>query len=207
MKFIKYLTGFITIIFSVVIFQACDETLPEYKSPPDILTAKITVPDSGSSYYFSIREYYPDPTWRPRVTFYTPDSIMFRFEVKNIYDKVISDSSDVGGYLKIWDPVYPDNIAIVPFTNSSLSPYKEILEIKPDENIWLKASWKKLLLQDGSYVWIGKQADDTPDYRIRYRPILLKAKAYIKLYKKLGIVVTPDIEFKLDIVSTFIIPG
>ncbi len=207
MKFIKYLTGFITIILSVVIFQACDETLPEYKAPPDILTGRITIPDSGASYYFSIREFYPDLSWRPGVTFYTPDSIVFRFEVMNVYDEVIQDSSEVGGYLKIWDPVYPDNIAIVPFTSSSLSPYKEILEIKPGEKIWLKASWKKLLLQDNSYVWIGKQPSDTPDNRVRYGPFILKAKAYIKLYKKLGLVVTPDTEFKLDIVSTVIIPG
>ncbi|MDP2207337.1 MAG: hypothetical protein Q8K98_01015 [Bacteroidota bacterium] len=207
MKFIKYLTGFITIIFSVGIFQACDETLPEYKAPPDILTGRITIPDSGSSYYFSIRERFADPTKPPRVTFFTPDSIVFRFEVLNVYDEVIQDSSEVGGYLKIWDPVYPDNIAIVPFTSSSLSPYREILEIKPDEKIWLKTSWKKLLLQDGSYVWIGKTSDDTPDGRVRYGPFTLKAKAYIKLYKKLGLVITPDIEFKLDIVSTVIHPG
>lgn len=205
MKFINYLTGFITIIFSLGIFPACDETLPEYKAPPDILVGRITVPDSVTPIYFNIREYYFDPTKSPKVTFFTPDSIMFRFEVTNIYDEVISDSSDVGGYLKIWDPVYPDNIAIVPFSNSSLSPYREILEISPDNKIWLKVSWKKLMLQNGPYVWEGKQSEDIPDDRVSYN-FPLKAKAFIKLYKKLGLVVTPDVEFKLYIVSRVIQP-
>lgn len=206
MNLIKYFTSIIAIIFIVVIFQACDETLPEYKAPQDILTGRITVPDSGSTLFFSIYEYYFDVNRNPRVSFFTPDSIYFRFEVKNIYDEVISDSAEVGGYLKIWDAGYPDRIAIVPFTNNSLSPIREIIEINPDEKIWLKVSWKRLLLQDGAFVWIGKPSNDTPDGRVRYSPISLKAKAYIKLYKKLGLVVTPDLEFKLDIVSRVDMP-
>lgn len=207
MKYFMCIILVIIILFNII-YVGCDETLPEYKEPPNILTGAIFSPVNSSTITFNVREFYRDPSGQPIVTFYGVDSMILRLEVENIYDTPIKDSTEIGGYIKIWDPIYPENIAYAPFSRNSLSPYTDYLTIDTGKTgkKFLKTGWK-LKLQDGAYIWFGKRADDYPNNRVVYGPFILKAKAYIKLYKKLGLIVTKEIEFKLEIISTVVIPG
>lgn len=188
-------------VLLLVVLPSCDESLPEYKEPPDVLIGKIITPDSASVFRFNIQERYPSDDRYYKVIFYGNDSIIFRFEIQNVYKKVIEDKTDIGGYVKIWDPLLPQNFATVPLNRSSLVPYRDTLQIRVGEKVWLKSAWKKLRFDDLTYAFRGKPSENYINGKIRYRPIQLKAKGYLRLYKKLGFVITPDITFSIDVIS------
>ena len=204
----KFFNIFIFLVSFILVFflPACDETLPEYQAPPNVVIGGIIQPGSVGAYRFNIVERFPTSPQFYKVIFVGIDSLIFRFEVQNVYEEVIEDKADVGGYVKIWDPILPDNYATVPLTQSSLTPNRDTLRIRPGDKAWLRTTWKKLMYDDGSWPWVGKPNEDYGEGRIRYKPITLKAKAYIRLYKKLGFVVTPEINFTLDIISTIYDP-
>ncbi len=197
MKIIILIYIVVLLVLSVV-FQACEESLPEYIEPKNIVIGNITSPGDGSNYSISVFEKYwgtPDPiTLRyPSVTFIGLNAIGLEITVKNIFNDVVSDSTFVGGYVKIWDPIDPENIVTQLIKKTDLSPNPDVLTLQPDQFVKLKVDCK-LLNDEGRYIWLDKPYTEIES---AYSPIPLKLKAYVRLYKKLGYAVTPEMSINL----------
>jgi hypothetical protein len=188
----------ICIFVLLFILSACDEKLPVYVEPANILVGSVTSPQSGSDYSISIFENY----WRatdsithifPSVTFNGLNVLGLEITVKNIYNDVVSDSTFVGGYVKIWDPIDPTNVVTHLIKRTDLSPNPDVLNINPGGFVKLKVDCK-LRNDYGKYIWLDKPYSEIDG---GYSPIAFKVKAYVRLYKKLGYTVTPEMTINL----------
>jgi hypothetical protein len=202
----KYLIHRLATIFIFVLLftlSACDEKLPVYVEPKNVLVGSITSPQNGSEYNISVFEKYwrtPDSiTHRyPSVTFNGLNVLGLEITVKNIYIDVVSDSTFVGGYVKIRDPIDPNNVVTYLIKRTDLSPNPDILNINPGGFVKLKVDCK-LRNDDGKYIWLDKPYSEIDG---AYSPIFFNVKAYVRLYKKLGYIVTPEMTINLVVKGT-----
>lgn len=193
-----FLTGLIVFI------PACDELLPEYTEPANVLIGKIVQPVENATYPIVTHEdhrYEP-----PAISFRGDSTINFRLEVLNTYEDVISESTYVSGYIKIWPATDKDNEIIQNIVTYNLNQYSPVLVIPVGGKVYLDVK-TKFRNTEGDYIWLGKSRVEYPIGTVTYSPIRLKVKAYIRLYKKLGLIVTPEMNFTLSIVGTVYYPG
>jgi hypothetical protein len=194
-----------TVLLFTLLYPGCEETLPVYSEPQNILTGKIIEPTDGASYEISIFENH---RWEPPLTQFVGDStIHFRLEVQNVYNDVIEDSTYVSdGYVKLWDPSRPENYVTHYIKIVNLNRHSDVLTIRPGDKVWLDVNCR-LLCDNGYFFWNGKRYIENPIGFITYDPIRLVGKAYIRLYKKLGMVVTPELSFNLRASGRAFWPG
>ncbi len=196
--FYLFLTGLIVFV------PACDESLPEYTEPENVLIGKIIGPVENTTYSIVIHENHEyDP---PAISFRGDSTIIFRLEVLNTYDEVIAESTFVSGYVKIWLATDNENEIIQNIVPSDLIQYSPVLEIPAGGKVYLDVK-VKFRNTRGDYIWLGKSRIEYPIGTVTYLPIKLKAKSYIRLYKKLGPIVTPEINFTLSVSGTVFYPG
>jgi hypothetical protein len=199
----RYLMPRLAAIFIFVLLftlSACDEKLPVYVEPANVLVGSITSPQSGSDYNISVFEKYwrtPDSiTHRyPSVTFNGLNVLGLEITVRNIYNDVVSDSTFVGGYVKIWDPIDQANVITHLIKRTDLSPNPDVLTINPGGFVKLKVDCK-LRNDDGKYIWLDKPYSEIDG---AYSPIPFRVKAYVRLYKKLGYTVTSEMTINLAV--------
>lgn len=202
----KILLTFI-LLFSLNFFS-CDESLPEYKAPENVLVGSIIVPADQSVYNLQISELYN--TYPPRVVYSGASTIMIRIRVKNIFDEVLEDSAMVGGYVKIQDLNDEDNFVIQNIKYSDIKPFPgklgEIIRIRPNEQFDVDVECK-YLNENGLHLWRNKDYVESPPGFVTYDTIPLKIKAYLRLYKKLGPVITNEIVIYLNVKASVYYPG
>ncbi len=191
-----------------VFFYSCEESLPEYKAPENVLTSSIIVPADQSNYNLQITELYS--TYPPRVIFSGTSTLMVRLRVKNIYDDVIEDSAFVGGYVKIQDLNDEDNFVIQNIKYADIKPFPgklgEIIRIRPNEQFDIDVECK-YVNENGLHLWRNKEFVESPPGQYSYSPIPLKIKAYLRLYKKLGMIVSNEIVINLSVKASVYWPG
>lgn len=191
----KYLVVFL--LFFLLSVPSCEESLPDYVEPKKVLVAKITYPLDSSSYAISVFENYstldPETGTKPRVYFIGSDAIGIEVRVTNTYDEVISDSAFISGYVKLIDPANDENVVTHTIKKTDLTPIFDVIQIKPNGFVTLKIDCK-LRNDEGKYIWLDKPYTEIESI---YSPIPLKLKAYVRLYKKLGYVVTPEMNINL----------
>lgn len=189
-------------------FFSCDESLPEYKAPEKVLTGNIIIPADQSVYNLQISELYT--TYPPRVVYSGASTIMIRIRVKNIFDEVLEDSAMVGGFVKIQDMNDEDNFVIQSIKYSDIKPFPgklgEIIRIRPNEQFDVDVECK-YVNENGLHLWRNKDYIESPPGFITYDTIPLKVKAYLRLYKKLGPIITNEIVIYLKVSASIYYPG
>lgn len=198
----------LVILIASFIFTSCEESLPEYKPPENILVASILVPADQSTYPLRVLEDYR--TFPPKVTYSGSSTLMIRIRVKNIYDEVLEDSAKVGGYVRIQDLNDEDNFVIQPIKYADVKPFPgklgEIIRIRPNEQFDVDVECK-YVNENGLHLWRNKDFIESPPGFVTYDTIPLKIKAYLRLYKKLGPVITNEIVINLKVTASVYYPG
>lgn len=189
-------------------FFSCEESLPEYKPPENVLVGNILVPANQSTYRLQISEFYT--TNPPRVVYSGSSTLMVRIRVKNIYDEVLEDTAMVGGYVKIQDMSDEENFVVQPIKYSDVKPFPgklgEIIRIRPNEQFDVDVECK-YVNENGLHLWRNKDYIESPPGFVTYNTIPLKIKANLRLYKKLGPIITNEIVVYLNVSASVYYPG
>lgn len=192
----------------VLFFYSCDESLPEYKEPQNVLMSSIINPIDGSTYNLNVTENHA--TEPPRVTISGSSTLMVRMRVKNNYDEVIEDSAYVGGYIKIEDVTNPGNFIIQNIKYTDVKPFPgklgEIIRIRPGEqfDVDVECEFKNT---DGIYIWLGKESIEQSSGYVTYKVFPLRIRGYLRLYKKLGPIISQSIIINLAVAAKVYYPG
>lgn len=196
------------IVVLSIIFYSCEESLPEYNPPEDVLVGSILIPADQTTYRLQITELYT--TYPPKVVYSGSSTLRVRIRVKNIYDEVLEDSAMVGGYVRIQDIKDEDNFVIQKIKYADVQPFPgklgDIIRIRPNEQFDVDVECK-FVNENGLHLWRNKEFIESPPGFVTYDIIPLKIKAYLRLYKKLAPVITNEILVYLSVSASVYYPG
>lgn len=114
----------VLVILGVSLLLGCNESLPPYQSPVDLLSIrKIDVHVDG----------------------FTRSNLVIDIKGVNNYDDTLQDTARVNGTLDVWFPSHDNWRITLPVTNDNLKPPTELigrlLTIDPGDTFHLQLSW------------------------------------------------------------------
>lgn len=126
----------VCIIGIFLILMKCEESLPSYQSPSDLL---------------AIRQMQAEVGGVERST------LVFDIKGVNNYDDTLQDTARVSGTLDVWFPSHENWRITLPITNADLKPPSRLigrlLTIDPGDTFRVQVSWN-LLLQSGEDILV-----------------------------------------------------
>jgi len=151
---ILHLHRVIFLLLPAFIFLSCDDLLPTYQKPENILEAGFTSIDTSLIKYSGWL--YQVPVYR-----YTESSpYNFILQIRNRYTETIQSTADIQGKLEIWVAANPALKATIPLTSSNalllnspaiFNPVTGILTLNPNQKLFLKTQWN-FKMDDGHWI-------------------------------------------------------
>ncbi len=184
-------------IVSIVIVFGCNEILPEYSQPENLLSAEV-VPLNVASDTVS---YYIIDNNNPNLVFIRLDSPFNGYEIRiiNTYEETIQDDADVTGTVElIWND-QPKFSAEIPVTlpavfSQHYDPSTGLITVNPGDTIVLRVYWN-FRFTSGEWAFTKQGGTDGPSFFVapkitayyRYHhPMYLTVKTKVKLFRSLS---------------------
>ncbi len=176
----------LTVVSLGLIFMRCNESLPTYKFPDNVLSFQTT-----------LVEQLPDRVAPPG-----HQMVHVRLTGENVYTDIFQDSVDVKGTVRIWWQRDPNRfrtiyLSVKNFSNRSLIQDGQ-LTLLPGEQFTMDVYWN-LKADDSIYI---------PNVDLLYQPLhicdvnvecgdpeIFILDASVSIYDRLGLVVAPEVEF------------
>jgi hypothetical protein len=156
---------------------ACDESLPPYRQPPNLLRAELDVEDGLVN-----RLVLCDGTFRA----WDPGTIAFRISVINTFDETLQGpASAVAGQVEVWKKDDPDFGRIIPIFGAIDPRHVRfgILTLDPGDTLEVFANWRH---------------DDVQNRRIwrvyGIRPLNTTIRARLKVFNEAPELFPPEFE-------------
>ncbi len=190
----KIALPFIVILLSSLTFFHCNESLPVYTAPPDVLRASVTAINSPTD-TVNYRMFDENNPNLAAVRILTPP-FGFEVNVTNIYSETIQDDADVQGTLELTWVDKTENKASIPLqltgiTGSQYDPATNLITLNPGDSLKLRTYWDfKLITKDWAFT--KQQAVDGPwingngnFYRF-HLPMEFRARISVKIFRSLS---------------------
>jgi hypothetical protein len=183
------------------LFFSCNESLPVYNSPIDVLGVSIAPVYTATD---TVRYTMKDNN-NPNLVTVTLNSPIHGYEIAivNAYEETIQDNLEIEGHLELVWEENPELKAVIPITNTSvydgdLDPVTDLLTINPGDTVRLRIFWDfRLTTNDWAFTQIryteGLAHYIGPFQIVSYRfhdPMLLKASVKVKVFRSLSFVGT-----------------
>lgn len=193
----RHNAGFFLIAFYSFGGFACNESLPVYSSPENILQA-MTVPLNSPE--DTVRYFMRDNN-NPNLVTVRLDSPFNGYEVKivNTFDETVQDDADVQGKLELsWKDkttlTAEIPITITNFYSSHYDPSNGLITINPGDTARLRVFWNFKLTTsdwaftqqqsvDGNMYYVGPLSSEFKRYHL---PMEFQMKLHVKIFRSLG---------------------
>lgn len=195
------------LILVLAFFSGCEDLLPPYDNPSEMLQGSVRVTAEERIYYSHVD--YNDPVLLIRTLSYSSASAQIDIGVTNIFDETLEDVAAVSGTLEIFSEEHPEYKATINLNEQQLitpaiTPGTNILMIHSGQTIWFRTTWR-YRLDDGMPLFLYVDRVDEGQKR-KHSPVRMVARAIVRIFKDVNPVRTPDYAFPLVFEGTIIPP-
>jgi hypothetical protein len=198
--------------FSLLSFVHCEDPLPAYVNPKDLLTATVTVVSDAKIVYTHGDVNNVDDL---RIAF-SSNSFIINIGVKNTFDETLQDVASIDGKVELFLENQPDVKATLPIKDinvvGNFIDANNILTLDPDTTMWFKTSWK-YKFDDGTWAFSRIKYSESqkpgarPGTMLRvHDPAVLKVKANVRLFRAVNPARSKEISATLNFEGTVIPP-
>jgi len=198
------------IIQSVVIQFSCEDPLPPYVNPGNILNATVNFVYEPLVIYRYVDFNYFLPTLR-----YSTPSFIINIGVINKFDETLQDNIYIDGKVEIWISDRPDDKVTITINeysiNSSLvDPQTNILTLNPEDTLWLRVNWG-YALDDGMPAftrmqYIESHIPNSSSLRHFHPEVFFTSRATVQIFKGVTPVRSTEKKFLLSFQGTIAPP-